>query len=135
MSVLTSSGVYTTNEPAGDQRGLEVRGTVDDKVFFYTNLVESQARFADYVTDRIQDFSAVPGAGFYKSYNPRFPDVTNAYDFNIANAFITNFHAPESTLMMVSAAFADYDFLMHAYEVAIKEKYKFLAYGDAMLIL
>jgi S-adenosylmethionine:tRNA ribosyltransferase-isomerase len=57
------------------------------------------------------------------------------YDFNIANAFITNFHAPESTLMMVAAAFADYDFLMHAYEVAIKEKYKFLAYGDAMLIL
>lgn len=57
------------------------------------------------------------------------------FDFNIANAFITNFHAPESTLMMVSAAFADYDFLMHAYEVAIKEKYKFLAYGDAMLIL
>ncbi|MBP7262232.1 MAG: tRNA preQ1(34) S-adenosylmethionine ribosyltransferase-isomerase QueA, partial [Bacteroidia bacterium] len=57
------------------------------------------------------------------------------FDFNIANAFITNFHAPESTLMMVAAAFADYDFLMHAYEVAIKEKYKFLAYGDAMLIL
>lgn len=57
------------------------------------------------------------------------------FDFNIANAFITNFHAPESTLMMVSAAFADYDFLMHAYEVAINEKYKFLAYGDAMLIL
>ncbi|MCC6282082.1 MAG: hypothetical protein IT262_15875, partial [Saprospiraceae bacterium] len=74
-----------------NQRGLEVRGTVDDKVFFYTNLVESQARFADYVTDRIQDFSAVPGAGFYKRYNPRFPDVTNAYDFNIANALV-GFH-------------------------------------------
>jgi len=57
------------------------------------------------------------------------------FDFNVANAFITNFHAPESTLMMVAAAFADFDFLMHAYEVAMKEKYKFLAYGDAMLII
>lgn len=74
-----------------NHRGIEVRGTVDDKVFFYTNLVESQARFADYVTNRIQDFSAVPGAGFYKSYRPRFPKVTNAYDFNVANALI-GFH-------------------------------------------
>ncbi|MCC6683492.1 MAG: tRNA preQ1(34) S-adenosylmethionine ribosyltransferase-isomerase QueA [Bacteroidia bacterium] len=57
------------------------------------------------------------------------------FDFNVANAFITNFHAPESTLMMVAAAFADFDFLMHADEVAMKEKYKFLAYGDAMLII
>jgi hypothetical protein len=74
-----------------NQRGLEVRGTVDDKVFFYTSLVESQARFADYVTDRIVRFSAVPGAGFYKNYRPRFPNVTNAYDFNVANAFV-GFH-------------------------------------------
>ncbi len=74
-----------------NQRGLEVRGTVDDKVFFYTNVVESQARFADYVTDRISMFSAVPGAGFYKRYHPRFPKVTDAYDFNVANAFL-GFH-------------------------------------------
>ncbi len=57
------------------------------------------------------------------------------YDFSIANAFITNFHAPESTLMMQVAAFADYDLLMEAYKVALKEKYKFMAYGDAMLII
>lgn len=57
------------------------------------------------------------------------------YDFSIANAFITNFHAPQSTLMMQSAAFAGYENLMEAYKVAIKEGYKFLAYGDALLII
>ncbi len=57
------------------------------------------------------------------------------YDFNIANAMITNFHTPKSTLMMQAAAFAGYDFLMEAYKEAIKEKYRFSSYGDAMLIL
>ena len=57
------------------------------------------------------------------------------YDFRIANTMITNFHPPESTLMMMSAAFAGYEFLMEAYEEALKKKYKFMAYGDAMLII
>ncbi|QTE22089.1 tRNA preQ1(34) S-adenosylmethionine ribosyltransferase-isomerase QueA [Polaribacter cellanae] len=57
------------------------------------------------------------------------------HDFSIANAMITNFHPPKSTLMMQSAAFAGYDFLMEAYKEAIKEGYKFSTYGDAMLIL
>ena len=57
------------------------------------------------------------------------------YDFSIASAMVTNFHLPQSTLMMMAAAFADFDFLMTAYEVAIKEKYRFFTYGDAMLIL
>lgn len=57
------------------------------------------------------------------------------YDFRIANAMVTNFHAPESTLLMMTAGFAGYDFLMAAYEEAMKKKYKFMAYGDAMLIL
>ena len=57
------------------------------------------------------------------------------YDFSIANCMITNFHTPKSTLMMQAAAFAGYDFLMEAYEEAVKEKYKFYSYGDAMLII
>ena len=57
------------------------------------------------------------------------------YDFSIANSMITNFHPPKSTLMMMAAAFAGYDFLMDAYKVAIKEGYKFSTYGDAMLII
>ncbi len=57
------------------------------------------------------------------------------YEFKICNALITNFHMPESTLLMMACAFGGYDLVRHAYEVAIKEKYKFFSYGDAMLIL
>jgi S-adenosylmethionine:tRNA ribosyltransferase-isomerase len=57
------------------------------------------------------------------------------YDFSIANCMITNFHTPKSTLMMMTAAFAGYDFLMKAYDEAVKEGYKFYSYGDAMLII
>ncbi|OON68196.1 tRNA preQ1(34) S-adenosylmethionine ribosyltransferase-isomerase QueA [Hymenobacter sp. CRA2] len=57
------------------------------------------------------------------------------YDFKIANSLLTNFHMPESTLMMLASAFAGYDLLIEAYQTAIKEKYKFFSYGDAMLIL
>ena len=57
------------------------------------------------------------------------------YDFSIANAMITNFHTPKSTLMMMTSAFAGHDFVMRAYDEAVKEKYKFYSYGDAMLII
>lgn len=57
------------------------------------------------------------------------------YDFTVANSMITNFHLPYSTLIMLTAAFGDYDMIMKTYEVAIKEEYKFGVYGDAMLIL
>ena len=57
------------------------------------------------------------------------------YDFSIANCMITNFHTPKSTLLMMTSAFGGYDFVKKAYEEAVKEKYKFYSYGDAMLIL
>jgi S-adenosylmethionine:tRNA ribosyltransferase-isomerase len=57
------------------------------------------------------------------------------YDFSIADALITNLHTPLSTLLMMIAAFGGYDLMMEAYREAIKEKYKFYSYGDAMLIL
>jgi S-adenosylmethionine:tRNA ribosyltransferase-isomerase len=57
------------------------------------------------------------------------------YEFKIANALITNFHLPESTLLMTASAFGGYDLVMKAYKEAIKEKYRFFSYGDAMLIL
>lgn len=57
------------------------------------------------------------------------------YDFSVANCMITNFHMPESTLLMMVTAFGGYDLVMKAYKEAIKEKYKFYSYGDAMLIL
>jgi S-adenosylmethionine:tRNA ribosyltransferase-isomerase len=69
----------------------------------------------------------------YEGWTNKF--VFPPYDFSIANSMITNFHPPKSTLMMMAAAFAGYDFLMEAYKVAIKEGYKFSTYGDAMLII
>lgn len=57
------------------------------------------------------------------------------HEFSIADAMITNFHLPKSSLIIMIAAFGGYDLVMKAYEEAIKEKYRFFAYGDAMLIL
>lgn len=57
------------------------------------------------------------------------------YDFTIANRMISNFHLSYSTLLMMVAAFGDFDKVMNSYNVAIKEKYRFGAYGDAMLII
>lgn len=57
------------------------------------------------------------------------------YDFNIAHALVTNFNLPKSTLLMMAAAFGGYDEVMNAYDVAVAEKYKFGAYGDALLII
>lgn len=57
------------------------------------------------------------------------------FDFKICNSLLTNLHLPESTLLMMAAAFGGYDLIMEAYQTAIKEKYRFFTYGDAMLIL
>ena len=57
------------------------------------------------------------------------------YNFSIPNSMITNFHLPKSTLIIMVAAFMGYDLTMKAYKEAVKEKYRFYSYGDAMLIL
>ena len=57
------------------------------------------------------------------------------YDFRIANRFISNFHMPKSSFLMINCAFGGYDLIMEAYNTAVKEKYRFGAYGDAMFII
>jgi S-adenosylmethionine:tRNA ribosyltransferase-isomerase len=57
------------------------------------------------------------------------------YEIKLANAMVTNLHLPQSSMMMLVAAFAGYDLLMKAYKEAVKEKYKFFTYCDAMLII
>ena len=57
------------------------------------------------------------------------------YEFKISDRMITNFHLPESTMLMLVCAFAGRDLVMKAYKKAIKEKWRFYSYGDAMLIL
>ena len=69
----------------------------------------------------------------YNGWTNKF--IFPPYEFRIPNCMITNFHTPKSTLMMHTAAFCGFDLLKKAYAEAIKEKYKFFTYGDAMLIL
>ena len=69
-----------------------------------------------------------PGTGWTDKF------IYPPYDFKITETLITNFHRPESTLLMLAAAFAGYDFLMEAYEEAKENDYRFFSFGDAMLI-
>lgn len=80
--------------------------------------------------------SSVTTTGHLKS-NRGWTDkfIFPPYDFKIVDHLITNFHMPESTLLMLACAFANRDFVMKAYKKAIKEKWRFFSYGDGMLIL
>ena len=77
--------------------------------------------------------SSVNTLNTYRGWTHKF--IFPPYEFAIANCMITNFHTPKSTLLMMVSAFADPDFIKEAYDVAVKEKYNFYSYGDAMLIL
>jgi S-adenosylmethionine:tRNA ribosyltransferase-isomerase len=57
------------------------------------------------------------------------------HDFSIADSLITNFHLPKTSLLILVSAFAGYDLAMEAYQQAMKNKYRFYSYGDAMLII
>ncbi|MGL5681548.1 MAG: tRNA preQ1(34) S-adenosylmethionine ribosyltransferase-isomerase QueA [Marinifilaceae bacterium] len=69
----------------------------------------------------------------YEGWTNKF--IFPPYDFSIADAFVSNFHMPYSTLLMMVAAYGGYDHVMNAYNVAVKEGYRFGTYGDAMLII
>ena len=77
--------------------------------------------------------SSVNTLNTFRGWTHKF--IFPPYDFAIANCMITNFHTPKSTLLMMVSAFADPDFIKEAYDIAVKEKYNFYSYGDAMLIL
>ena len=69
----------------------------------------------------------------YNGWTHKF--IYPPYDFSIANSMISNFHTPKSTLLMMVSAFGDKDFILKAYKEAMKKKYKFSSYGDAMMII
>jgi S-adenosylmethionine:tRNA ribosyltransferase-isomerase len=70
-----------------------------------------------------------PGDGWTNNF------IHPPYEFNIANALVTNFNLPKSSLLILTSAFGGYDLIMEAYKKAIKDQYKFSTYGDAMLVL
>jgi S-adenosylmethionine:tRNA ribosyltransferase-isomerase len=80
--------------------------------------------------------TSVTTDGFLKEYDGwtnKF--IFPPYDFSIADCMVTNFHTPLSTLLMMISAFCGHDLMVEAYKIAIKEKYKFYSYGDAMMII
>jgi len=80
--------------------------------------------------------TAVSTDGFLKPYDGwtnKF--IFPPYEFKIANCLVTNFHTPLSTLLMMISAFCGHELMKKAYKEAIKEKYRFYSYGDAMLII
>jgi len=77
--------------------------------------------------------SAIGLVNEYSGWTNKF--IFPPYEFSIANCMITNFHTPKSTLLMMVSAFVGHDFMKKAYAEAIKEKYRFYTYGDAMLII
>jgi len=80
--------------------------------------------------------SSVSADGFLKpaeGWTEKF--IYPPYDFNVANCMVTNFHRPKSAHFITTCCFGGYDLVMKAYETALKEDYRFLDYGDAMMIL
>ena len=71
----------------------------------------------------------VPCEGFTEIF------IYPGFEFKVLDGLITNFHLPESTLIMLVSAFAGYDNIMNAYKTAVKERYRFFSFGDAMCIL
>ncbi|MGB9833934.1 MAG: tRNA preQ1(34) S-adenosylmethionine ribosyltransferase-isomerase QueA [bacterium] len=70
-----------------------------------------------------------PGHGLTDLY------ILPGFEFKICDAIITNFHLPKSTLLILVSAFAGREFILKAYDIAVKERYRFFSFGDAMLIL
>lgn len=111
---------------------------IDDKVAQIVNNAKANNRKVCAIGTTVMrglesSVSSMNTLNTYRGWTHKF--IFPPYDFAIADAMVTNFHTPKSTLLMMVSAFADPDFIKEAYEVAIKEKYNFYSYGDAMLIL
>lgn len=71
-----------------NQRGIDIRGDLDRKLFFHTQLVETQAKYPNYVSQRVREHTAVPNVGFFKPFASQLLDIQDAYDFNVATAYV-----------------------------------------------
>jgi S-adenosylmethionine:tRNA ribosyltransferase-isomerase len=81
---------------------------------------------------RALETAAIGGLAPYSGETDLF--IRPAFEFRVVDAVVTNFHLPESSLLMLVAAFAGYETLMRAYRHAVAERYRFFSYGDAMLL-
>jgi S-adenosylmethionine:tRNA ribosyltransferase-isomerase len=81
------------------------------------------------ITSHARDTAIQPAEGWSDLY------LTPGSQFGLVDIMITNFHLPQTTLLLLVSAFAGRDLMLHAYDEAIKEQYRFYSFGDAMLIL
>ncbi len=88
LSVSYGKESGNSNNQFENSRGVELRAGIDNKVYIYTQLIETQISYPSYLTDRINRFSAVMGNGFYKSYSSKIFHIDQGYDFNNSNAYI-----------------------------------------------
>ena len=117
-----------------DSENYQVNQTTVDMV---NNAMAEKRKVCAVGTTAMRALESSVSAGGLLKMNEGWTDkfIFPPYEFKICNAMITNFHLPESTLLMMACAFGGYDLIMEAYQVAIKEKYRFFSYGDAMLII
>jgi S-adenosylmethionine:tRNA ribosyltransferase-isomerase len=134
LGTFRSVDVEDLTKHKADSENFEVLESTADAV---NEALDNRKRIVSIGTTTIKALeSSVSALGRLKP-NSGWTDkfIFAPYEFKIPNALITNFHLPESTLLMTTCTFGGYNLIMHAYEVAIKEKYRFFSYGDAMLIL
>ncbi len=117
-----------------DSEQFEVSQAIVDTV---ERLHREEKRICAVGTDVMRALETVVGTGGHikavNGWTNKF--IFPPHDFSVANAMVANFYLPQSTQLMMAAAFGGYDQVMHAYEVAIEEGFQFGDYGDAMLII
>lgn len=153
MKRLELAGVnfaeITLHAGLGNFRDIEVEDLTKHKMDSEEmRILEAQAEIINRAKDRKKQVCAVGTTSMkaietavsitgkvkpYSGWTNKF--IFPPYEFSVADAMVTNLHLPMSSVLMMVAAFADYDFLMKAYKTAVEEKYNFFTYGDAMLII
>lgn len=109
----------------------------DVTVDIVNNVLDKKRKVCAVGTTVLRTLESSVSAGGRLKPNEGWTDkfIFPPFEFKICRSLITNFHLPESTLLMNATAFGGYDLIMEAYQIAIKEKYRFFSYGDAMLIV
>jgi len=132
------------NFKAVDVEDLTKHKVDSEQIFIPEELVQAvdrahvaEAKVCAVGTEVMRAVEHVVGTGgqlkVYKGWTNKF--IFPPYDFTVANSFFVNFYMPQSSQLMMVAAFGGYEAVMHAYQVAVREGYRFGDYGDAMLIL
>ena len=116
---ISSEAAKTINDTIGNGGRIISVGTTS------TRTLESAAKF----DNDLGRFHVVPGSGSTDIF------IYPGYEFKIIDGLITNFHLPKSTLIMLISALAGREKVLEAYKIAVKEKYRFFSYGDAMFIV